>query len=195
MLTDSALSVEVWVTTAPGSYLDHHWSLWVLPSLCSLRGQCSHGSPIDLPSDLVGSPINGVGMEVGLIVGIRMETSAVVSRGLTFSEKVALNLVGVASKPFPINFIQVIRLHYGAADNADTWRRFKGVLNVTEHDIPFRGQQWRVAWLGYCKASTVRIICRLALRCKRVRGSLCKVYVDGTTEGCVCFAAACKSFN
>lgn len=98
--------------------------------------------PIDLPCNLVGSPIDGVGMEVGLIVGIWVKSSAIVSRGLTLSKVIALNLAGVASKPFPIDLIKVVRLHYGAADNADAWRWLQGELDVTEHDVPFRGQLW-----------------------------------------------------
>ena len=65
-----------------------------------------------------------------------MEGTTIVSRCLTFTEVIALDLVAVASKPFPVNFIKVVGLHHSTADNADTWCWLEGELDVAEHDVP-----------------------------------------------------------
>lgn len=114
-------------------------------------GQSSHSLPINLPGDLIGSPINGVGVEVGLIVRIRVKSSAIVSRCLTLPEIIALDLVAVASKPFPIYLVESVRLHHRTANNADTGRWLYGELDVTEHDVPFRCQLRRVPDLATAK--------------------------------------------
>jgi hypothetical protein len=67
-----------------------------------------------------------------------MERSTVVpSHSLSLSEVVALDLIVVASEPFPIDLIETVRHHDCGTDNALTGCGFDDELDMTEHDVPF----------------------------------------------------------
>ena len=75
-----------------------------------------------------------------MVAGSRMEGPSVVRKGLTLAEIIALNLIVVASEPFPIDFVKIIRLQDGTADNTGSWRCLDNEFNVPEHDVPLGRQ-------------------------------------------------------
>lgn len=71
-----------------------------------------------------------------------MEGSSVIRCRQAFAKVIALDLLIIASKPFPINFVQVVGLHHGTADDAPPRRRLEHELDMAEHNVPFRCQLW-----------------------------------------------------
>lgn len=69
-----------------------------------------------------------------------MEGPSVIRKGLTLAEIIALNLIVVASEPFPIDFVKIIGLQDGTADNTSSWRCLDNEIDVPEHDVPLGRQ-------------------------------------------------------
>ena len=170
------------VAAAPCPEFDHHRRLRVLPGLRGLWSQCSHGFSINLPGDLVGGPVNRVLMERSLIVRIGMEGSSIVCGSLTLPKIVALHLLSVSSKPFPIDFVKIVRLQHRTADYSDTRRWLHHKVDMSEHYVPFGHQLRRVSRFCYGEFGATRIVRWVSLGGERIRGSLCEVDVDCFTE-------------
>ncbi len=127
------------ITTTPRSHLDHHGRLRIL-TLGAFRSQGSHCPSINLPRDLICRPVDRVGVELGLVIGIGVKSTPVVGGGLALAEVVALGLVGVPTNPLPVNLVEIVRLQHGTADDSNprSWLDLK--FNVPKHDVPFGSQ-------------------------------------------------------
>ena len=95
---------------------------------------------IDGPDNLICRPIDGIRLEAVMVAGSRMEGSSVIRKSLPLAEIVALNLIVVASEPFPIDFVKIIGLQDGTADNTSSWRGLDNEFDVPKHDVPLRRQ-------------------------------------------------------
>jgi hypothetical protein len=66
-----------WITATPRSYFKLHWALGIL--VIGIRGlECSDSLSVDLPDNLVGSPVDGVLFEACLTPNIIVERTTVV---------------------------------------------------------------------------------------------------------------------
>lgn len=147
LLTDSA-RVVVRITTGPHSDLDHHGRLRILVGLCGLRSDYADGLAIDLPDNLLTSPVDGVGVEVIVVARVSVEGSTTKALGISLAKVVGLDLRVVSAQPFPVDLVQIVRLQDGAADNARAGSGLDHVLDVSEHDVEVGGDQRRIALLG-----------------------------------------------
>ena len=97
------------VTTTPHSQLYHHGRLRVL-ALSRFGSQGPDCLAINLPCNLIGRPIDGVGAERDLVVGIWVKGSAVVGGRLALAEIVALDLITVPTDPLPVDLVKGVGL-------------------------------------------------------------------------------------
>lgn len=137
------------IAAGPHSNADHHRRLGILVFLRGVGRQHSHGLAVDLPDNLGARPVNGVGVEVVVVSGVVVRGSAVETVGVSLSKVVALDQGIVAAQPFPVNFIQVVRLQYCAADDALARGGLDHELDMSEHDVPLGVEQGRIALLGH----------------------------------------------
>lgn len=113
---DGALG-SILATSDPGSELDLHGGLGKAGSTALGVGS-SEGADdvvVDQPSDTSGSPLNRVGVERAQRVGDGVESTTVVSSGVTLAEVVGLSLGVVTANPLPIDLHQsqlVILSHF-----------------------------------------------------------------------------------
>lgn len=74
----------------------------------------------NIPFDIVGGPVDGIGGHGADRVGDRVVDGSVVGSGVSLSEEVAFNLRIIGSKPLPIDFIEVIGFEDEAANDTGT---------------------------------------------------------------------------
>lgn len=146
-LTDGPLSV-VRVATSPHADLDHHRCLRVLVGVCSLRCENTDGLAIDRPNDLRARPVNRVSVETVMVSSVVMIGTTAVAAGVSFPKVVGLHLGVVASKPFPVDFIQVVGLQDSTADNSSSRSGLDGAFHLAKHDVPAGLDQGPVSLLG-----------------------------------------------
>ena len=150
------------VSTTPDAQFQLHWSLRVLPRLRRARCQGSYRDAINLPDNLICSPVNRVGVKVILVVWVRVEGSTVVCCGLTLAEVVALYLLVICSQPFVINLVKIVRLKNHGANDPDSRCWLHHDVDMSKHHVPVRRQGWRVTGLGNYELGTVRVVARRA---------------------------------
>lgn len=107
---------------------------------------------IDIPFDVFGCPIDGIGVPSVLRIVDCFVSCAVVGRCVAFTEIVRLDDGCVATEPFlepmsvcysgtirgytnPVNLVKIIRLHDEAGDNSSSVGGFQGDLSLAEEDI------------------------------------------------------------
>ena len=166
------------VAAAPDAQLQLHGRLRVLALLGALRREGAHCGAVDLPHNLVGGPVDRVGVEVVLVAGVRVEGTAVVGGGLTLAEVVALHLLVVGAEPLEVDFVEVVGLHDHGADDADARRGLHHHLDVPEHEVPVGREGGRVAGLGHGQMRAVGVVTGATTggELLRLRG---EVYADG----------------
>lgn len=157
LLTDSA-RVVVRITTGPHSDLDHHGRLRILVGLCGLRSDYADGLAIDLPDNLLTSPVDGVGVEVIVVARVSVEGSTTKALGISLAKVVGLDLRVVSAQPFPVDLVQVIGLEDGAADNAPSGSRLDLEVDASKHNVPIGLDQGRIALLGHGECGAVAVI-------------------------------------
>lgn len=160
LLTDSA-RVVVRITTGPHSDLDHHGRLRILVGLCGLRSDYADGLAIDLPDNLLTSPVDGVGVEVIVVARVSVEGSTTKALGISLAKVVGLDLRVVSAQPFPVDLVQVIGLEDGAADNAPSGSRLDLEVDAPKHYVPVGLEQGRVALLGHGEGSAIAAVRRV----------------------------------
>lgn len=87
-------------------------------------------------------------METVVVARVVMERAAAVAAGVAFAEVVGLHQGTIASKPFPINLVQVVGLHHRTTDNPRSCSSLDGELDSAEHDVPVGLDQRPVTLLG-----------------------------------------------
>lgn len=95
---------------------------------------------------------------------------------------VALDLIRVGTKPFPVNLVQGVGLQDKTANNTRARCSLNFNVYLAEHDVPQRCKLWRITRRPDGEGYTIISICWVALWCKTLRlGG--KVDVDGFAEG------------
>lgn len=110
-----------------------------------------------------------------------MESATVIVCGLSLAEVVALNLIGVCSKPFPVDLVQSVGLQYETADDTRAWRGLNLNIHLSEHDVPQRSKLRCIAGLSYGERHAIIAVCGVALGCETLRFRR-EVDVDGPSE-------------
>lgn len=94
-------------------------------------------------------------MEFGLWGGDRVVEGSVVCAGVALSEVVGLDRSGSSSKPFPINLIQVIRLHHETADDTGARCCLGDNSDFSEKDVEITGDCWCLSLLAHYEAGAI----------------------------------------
>lgn len=87
-------------------------------------------------------------MEIGLGVGHLHICLAVVRRSVSLSEVVCLHLGCGASKPLPIDLIEVVRLENGRGHDSSSWSSLHHDRNDAKEDVEVRLDRRGVTRLG-----------------------------------------------
>lgn len=178
---DSTLAV-VRVTTGPDTQTQLHGGLGETRATLGvsiLDGP--DGVAIDNPADGILGPVDSVGVDVFLRVVHVLPGLAIVSGSVTLSKVVGLNLVRVTANSFllfplasntmyafhclgtyPVNLIQVIRLHDYTTDDTSAWGRLHLNLHVTEHEVVLGLDGGRITLLGDGEGSALIIVLEIA---------------------------------
>jgi hypothetical protein len=98
----------VGIATGPHTDLDHHGGLRVLVGVGGAGREDTNGLPIDGPDNLLTGPVDGISVPFALVIGVVVVCTAAVAASVSFAEIVGLHLGAFDSKPFPVNFIQVV---------------------------------------------------------------------------------------
>lgn len=145
----------VGIAASPRANLDHHRGLRVLVGIGSRWSENANSLAIDGPHNLFSSPVDRVGVEAVLVSRVVMKSATIVAAGVPLAKVVGLHLGILDSKPFPVNFVQVIGLHHGAADDSTSRGRFDLEIDSAEHDVPVGLDQRSVALLGNGEGCTI----------------------------------------
>lgn len=110
-------------------------------------------------------------------------TSVVACSSLTFAKVVALSLTVVATEPLPVDLVKTVRLKDSGAHNALARSSLDHKIDMTEHDIPFRGQCRRVPTLCDGEGSAIRVVCWCTGRRKVTRSTVCEYNILAAAQG------------
>jgi len=87
---------------------------------------------------------------------------------MCFAEKIRLHLIWVRTKPLPVDFVKVVRLHDETADYACSGRGLQNHFDLAEHDVPLRSELRCIARLGDGEGDAVFAIRWVRLRRKAI---------------------------
>lgn len=110
-------------------------------------------------------------MEPIVVSRISAEGTAIIGAGVTLAKVVSLNLSIIASKPLKIDFVEVIGLQDGTADDSGSGGSFDCVFNPAKHDVEVRLDQRAVALLGDRERGAISRIIGDGTRCREGGGS------------------------
>jgi len=89
-----------------------------------------------------------------------MVEGSVVGGSVALSEKVGLDLDGVSSKPFPINLIQIVRLHHETADNSGATGCLQNHADFAKEDVIGTGDCWGLSLDSHDEVGTIcAVVC------------------------------------
>ena len=148
-------------TSNPVAHLDFHRSLGEVLATES-EGitvvECTEKVAINGPLDVSRSPIDSICVPCFDWSRDVVVDSTVVGRGVSLSEKVALDRSIRRTQPLPINLIQVIRFEDEAGDYTSARGSPDDRINFSEEDVFVAGDGGRVGGLVDCELSTVRSV-------------------------------------
>ena len=162
------------------------WCLRILIGTRSLPviGCCSHNIAIDGPCQAILFPVNRVSVKVlrRIIVDVWLRASIIVS-GDAFSKVIRLNFalrrIEIASTPFPIDLVKIVRHHHSTTDNALSRCCLHGNFNLAEEHVEACPDVRRIVSLreGELRAISAIFDCCLICKCPiRWQGGLfCEV--------------------
>lgn len=131
---DSTLG-SILATGDPGTELDLHGSLGESGTVLGIGvEQSADQIAINVPLDVVLSPVDGVGVEVVLGRADGVVGTTVVGGGVSLAEVVGLDLGGVTTKPLPVNLVEVVGLQDEAGDNTLTSAGLQGNIDLAKED-------------------------------------------------------------
>lgn len=180
------------VSTSPGPNLDPHGRLGVLICVSRLGSEGAYGDTINLPDDMVGCPVNCIGMEGIVVVWGRVGNTPVIGHGVSLSEIVGLHLVVIPAQELPVDLVQIIRLQHCAAYNPRSRSRLYNVLDMTKHDIKIRRDQRRVPLLSDGEHCSLAVVRWRSAGGPILRGALGKVISRGPSERWVRRTGTCQ---
>jgi len=175
------------ITTGPYTDLDHHGRLGVLIGGRRAGRESTNGLSVDGPDNLFTGPVHGVSVPFVLVIRVSVECAAAVAARVSFAEIVRLHFGGFGSEPFPVNFVQIIGLQDGTADNARSWSCLDGEFDLAEHDVPAGLDQRPVTLLGNGESGTIGVIvCDASDSRKLIGGTRGEVVnLIGCTQGSI----------
>lgn len=151
------------VAAGPGADLDLHGGLRVLVAALG-GGQDAHRLAVDHPDNLLGGPVDGVGVEGGLGSRDGVGLRAVVAACDALAKVVGLDMGSVAANKFQVDLVQVVGLHDHRADDARSRGSLHGDLDFAEHDVPVGFDGGRIAGLLDGERRSVRAVVAYGLR-------------------------------
>ena len=98
------------VSGSPRTDLQLHRALGILIFVCGLGSQGSESFAIDRPRDMIGGPVNGVGVKIVLASRIGQVGTTIIDLGVALSIIVGLDIGVINPKPLEIYLVQVVGL-------------------------------------------------------------------------------------
>lgn len=124
----------------PGAELDLHGGLGVAGAALGVGVvEGADDDVVDEPVDLLGGPVDGVGVEGVDGGGHGVERAAVVGGHVALAEVVGLDLGVVAAEPLPVDLVEVGGLEDDGGDDADSRAGLELDIDAAEEDVLLQG--------------------------------------------------------
>lgn len=155
---DGALG-GVLAASNPGTNLDLHGGLGEAASALSiLVVESTDDSTVNDPVNLLGGPLDGVGVELSDGVSNGVEGTAIVGGGVTLAEVVGLDLGVVTTEPLPVDLVEVSRLEDDGSHNTNAGRGTELDVEATEEHALVGGHGGSVGLLLDAEDGTIGVI-------------------------------------
>lgn len=137
---------------------------------------------INLPDDLFASPVDGIGVIFVVVSLVIVSSSTVVGTRVALSEVVGLDIEIVDPKPFPVNFVQVVRLQDCTADNTRSGSSLENAFDPSKHDVPLGLDQGSITLFGHSEPSTIFVVSGRANFREVVRTAITEIKLGRLSE-------------